>query len=310
MKKLLSTISTFRREIWSKPSNRDEKRKFCFAPELQRNIDFTHVKNLDSEMKDGWLPELPALIFAAENVNENMGREMQLLDINGVEIPLKKRNQYWLVVDSQHRLNYWADKMTSCPIEEAILEIPSIHITLRPGETLADYIIKINNGKTWETCQYIKSAANINPGCELLDRYRKYSLTKQNVEEIGKFSITTLNLIYYGSEKIVNKTKAEKIMKGLTTVPVGYNIKRGDRFIKLCNDKFCGIYTGRKELINSFNALRNELGADEPAFEIFNALTPGDIASMMVPKSKTKYILSESKVWEVLKRTQERINIS
>lgn len=314
MKKLLSTLSTFRKEIWSKPSNRDEKRKFCFSPELNREVDMKYsTENLTLRLKDGWREEEPAKIYAAENVCENMEKNIQLLDINGVEIPPEKYAEYWLVVDGQHRLNTWADMMSSCPPEEAKFEIPSVHITLKPGEKLVQYLVEINDRKNWETKQYLQVAAHLNPDNPILSRYSsklKSSLSRATMEP-GKYALRCLNLAYYRSAGAIGKSLAEKIVNKdkYTDIvfPGGYNIERGDRFISICETKFKGIYCGGKELITVFNELSNELGSDDKAFKVFDSLTLSDISLMLVPKTKTKSVLSEPKIREVINKVRERV---
>lgn len=313
MSKKTTTGPALRKELWTTPTNRPgERRRLCYSPELNREIGKSHAKDLEKELGDVWLEEEPAKIYFAENVESNMGRFIQLLDINGFEIPPEDFPMYHLVIDGQHRSWQWADMMSTREPSEAILEIPSVHITLLPGETLVQYLVKINKRKNWELSQYIKTAKNLSPGNEVLSRY--YTLLKpsdsRSLMVEGKYSMTALNLIYYGNPRAIDKGKAEKIMNGLLPVPTqGLSLKRGDRFIEITGEKFKGYYSGGKELALGFNDLRNELGNDEAAFKVLESLTPLDISKMMVVK-KSKTLIDKDKVWQVLQEVSGRVHIS
>lgn len=310
MSKKTTTSPALRKELWTSPTNRvGEKRKICFAPELNRGVNREHSKSLEKELSGGWVSELPAKIFAAEDVRGNIGKDIQLLDINGFEIPPENFPMYYLVLDGQHRSLCWADMMSTRESSEAILEIPSVYITLSPGETLVQYLVKINKRRNWELSQYVKTAKNLNPGNEVLSRYssRLKSTDSRSLMEEGKYSMTALNLIYYGNPTAINKSKSEKIMNGLLPVPTeGLSLKRGDRFIEITEKKFKGYYSGGKELALGFNNLRNELGNDEDAFKVLESLDPVDIAGMMVSK-KTKVVIDKDKVWQVLSAVKDRL---
>lgn len=309
MKKLLTVNELSRPELWTTPIDGGEKRKLCFAPEINRDTDYKHVEKLKDELGKGWKKEHSALIFPAEDVEREVGRKIKLLDIKGLELEEKSLKEYYLVIDGQHRSWCWADMMTTLEPEDVILEIPSMNITLLPGETLFGYLSGINTSKkNWDLKQLTKGGSNTHPESEILKIYteRFKSNNLRGVALEGKFSMTSLNLFFFGNPTFINSSYMDKINRNIIDPPTkkdGLKLEKGKRIISIIEVKFKGHYYGGKELAFGINDFFNEIGEDEKAFEILESLEQSDVNSMFGTKKTT----SREAVFEKLKEVALRV---
>lgn len=303
-----------RKHLYTNPEGGKGKRKVCFCPKLNRTINWkdSRLKPLMRSLKGGWTKDHPAIVFPAEDVETNLGTtgSYTFYDINGKEIPESELHLYYLVLDAQHRIASLSELLEAGEAPEGNSNVfPSKFPEFQAGENIAKYLERINGTvEAWKSGQYVSTLYNLNPGNELLERYSKWIRVEDgSPEDKKKFPLATLNLIYYANKGIINDTTLKKIVRGEAAVPLGYNIKDGDRFINLLLSKFTApkVYSSRY-LSEYFIGLKNTLGSAEAAFKVFEKLTVSHIADMQKPCGKSFSLIPE-KAEEILQNLSKKV---
>jgi len=287
----------------------NETRKVAFAKGINREVNFANVKKLLADMthKGYRKAEMVQVIRVEEAIANG---DIILVGINGDEIVKENANDYYLIIDGQHRV--YAASMLNCEREkkgERTFQVPGILIELAENETIAEYISAVNITKMpWKTDDYIRGAANVKQE-ELLARYKELIKSEDNP---NGFPLSTLNIIYCNNPKAMNKTSLSLLCQGKDEKGRGkvkkpiipaHNIERGNRFIVLCRDKgFSDKDISKRYLSERFSDLFNE-GGEDKAFNIFSQITPNDCQAMHNYKGN----LIEDKVIEQFKLIENRI---
>ena len=279
-----------RQEVFTEPEGTGQKRKICFCPTLQRPVIEKHVNELIPYLKEGWRKDRLAIVFPAEDVEKNMGKKYTLYDISGLEIPESCLGSYWLALEGQHRIKALSKGIEAGSIQSVYIDFPSTTASLRPGETLAQWLESYNGPiEKWKPSQYVSTAYNLTPDSEILQKYSMWvQRGDKTIEDSKKFPLSTLNLIYYGDSKAINEVKLKKICSGELNVPIGYNLKDGDKFIEIVTKKFSNPkHYQARYLAQGWLKIKNILGSTEKSFKVLESLTDSDIASMIKPFTKS-----------------------
>lgn len=221
----------------------NENRKVAFAKGINREVNFANVKKLlaDMTLKGYRKAEMVQVIRAEEAIANG---DIILVGINGDEIVKENANDYFLIIDGQHRV--YAASMLNRECEkqgEHTIQVPGILIELAENETIAEYISAVNITKMpWKTDDYVRGAANVKQE-KLLARYKELIKSEDNP---NGFPLSTLNIIYCNNPKAMNKTSLSLLCQGKDEKGRGnvkkpiipaHNIERGNRFIALCKEK-------------------------------------------------------------------------
>lgn len=285
----------------------NETRKAAFAKGINREVNLGNVKAILAEMRvKGYRKAEMVQVIRAEEVIEN---GMVLVDINGNEISKEDAIGYYLIIDGQHR-TYAAAFLNEELQEkgEPTFKVPGILVELKEGETVAEYISSINITKNpWKTDDYIRGAANVVQN-ELLVRYKELIKSKDNP---NGFPLSTLNLIFCNNPKAIDKEGLSLLCQGEKTkgkaqkdIIPSHNIGRGNKFIKLCEEKgFTTKDISKRYLAERFSSYFNESGGEEKAFAIFNEITDDDRKAMYNDKGS----LTESNVIERFRLIKGRL---
>ena len=133
-------------------------------------MNFANVKKLLAEMEvKGYRKAEMVQVLKAEEV---IGRDdIVLVGIDEKEISPEAANQYFLIIDGQHR--FYAASMLNYELEEKgepTIQVPGMLAELTGNETVAEYISAVNITKNpWKTNDYVRGAANVKQE-ELLTR--------------------------------------------------------------------------------------------------------------------------------------------
>lgn len=192
-------------------------------------------------------------------------------------------------MDGQHRTiaatlyNEWAIEN-----DKEVINVPAIEVELQEGETIAEYINEINiTKKEWTTPDYVQGAANINPNDEFLQRYNELIKSEKNP---NGYSISTLNLIFCGTNNAISKSdfsllcsgKVEKGKKVRKDIIPAHNMEAGNKFIEICKEKgFEDKDIAKRYLPTQFNNIKTKAGNVSEAFKVFQSITPNDKEAML-----------------------------
>lgn len=267
----------------------DEKRKPAFAS-FNRTVNIKNVQIILEKIKvKGYRKGEPIQVIKAEDALR-MGI-ISLFDLNKLGIPLNKINDYYLILDGQHRTiavalyNMWAKENG----EDEIL-IPAIEVDLINGETITEYCNEINITKReWSREDYVNGAASVHNDDPLLKRYNELIKTE---ERPNGFSLSTLNLIFTGGRGLAKKDlellcsgARKKGRNELVDIIPCYNLEIGNWFIDICTAKnFKTSEIKKRYLIEEFNKIAINKRSPEIAKKVFESITPDDI-SMMTNKN-------------------------
>ena len=268
----------------------NETRKAAFAKGINREVNFANVKKLLAEMEvKGYRKAEMVQVLKAEEV---IGRDdIVLVGIDEKEISPEAANQYFLIIDGQHR--FYAASMLNYELEEKgepTIQVPGMLAELTGNETVAEYISAVNITKNpWKTNDYVRGAANVKQE-ELLTRYKELIKSDNNPNGIP---LSTLNLIYCNNSKAISKTDLSQLCqgkdekgRGKNPIIPAYNIERGNRFMELCKEKgFTDKDISKRYLAERFSCFYNK-GGEQEAFRMFEGITPDDLKAMHNGKGK------------------------
>lgn len=259
----------------------NEVRSAAFAKGINRDVNLANCKKILADIKkNGYRQAEIIQVVKAETVLSK--GDLTLVDINDNVITKENAQNYFLVLDGQHRV--FATSLYN--EEEGItpIDVPAIEVILGENETVAEYITAINITKTeWKTQEYVKGAANVQES-DLLNRYKELIKDEKNPEG---YSLSTLNLIYCDNSKAITKTDFSLLCQGKSKkgksqkdIIPAHNIARGNKFIDLCIRKgFEQKEIAKRYLIEQFNNMKTAKNEDY-AFQVFEAITANDVKAM------------------------------
>lgn len=238
----------------------------------QKKIAF--VKNnrpIDSKKVDGFIALIannkyekvfPIIVVEAKKLIE---AGYTITDIKGNELTEEEAEDYFVILDGQHRSTAFAKLFATGKYAEAI---PNVYV--RDIENIGEYLVDINNvGSSWSRPDKIMVAA-------LTTKEQLF----QNVATLLNegFNPSTAILIYTGknlSDKQVNKAlQGEEV-----TLPkdAEIDIARGDKFINLCKAANISVpYLTKRYFIKGFNSYAKVHGEGQ-AFKALNNLKNLDL---------------------------------
>lgn len=284
-------------------------RKVAFAKGINRAINLGNVEKILAMMKvKGYRRAEQIQVIKAEDAIK--AGDISLVDINERDIKPEDAAQYFLVLDGQHRAmaatlyNKWAEEN-----EKEMIDVPAIEVELHGNETIAEYINEINiTKKEWSTPDYVRGAANINPNNDFLKRYSELIKNEKNPDG---YPISTLNLIFCGTNNAISKSdfsllcsgKEEKGKLVKKHIIPAYNMKVGNRFIQICKERgFSDKDIAKRYLISQFNDTKTIAGGADEAIKIFQSITLNDKEAMFNRNGN----LDESLVREQFEKIRER----
>lgn len=288
------------------------KRKAAFAKGINRTINLGNMDKILAMMKvKGYRKaEMIQVVKAEEAIKTG---DITLVDINGKEISSSEAKKYFLVLDGQHRTiatsfyNSWLKDEN-----QKTIEIPAFIVELHQDETIAEYINDINiTKKEWDTPDYVRGAANINPENEFLKRYNELIRNENNP---NGYPISTLNLIFCGSNNAISKGDFSLLCSGKeqkgknTKKPIipAYNIEVGNRFIQICKEKgFDDKAIAKRYLITEFNGIKTTTSSVDKAYDALKAITSNDREAMFNSYNK----LDEQLVMDQFRKISKRLKI-
>lgn len=284
----------------------DKVRNAAFAKGINRDVNLANAKKICADIKaHGYRQaELIQVLPAEEIVGKG---DLTLVDINDNTITAETAQHYYLVLDGQHRI--YATSLHNGEKDAISIQVPAIIVEFSGCETVAEYITAINVTKTeWKPLDYVRGAANVR-NHPLLLRYKELIKCEENPTG---FSLSTLNIIFCGNAKAMNKTdlsllcqgKLKKGSKDMKDIIPSHNIERGNRFIDLCKEQgFSMKDIAKRYLAEQFQNFRNERD-DETAFKIFGAVTENDRTAMYNGKGS----LAEDKVIQQFDAIKSRLS--
>lgn len=259
-----------------------EVRNAAFAKGINRDANLANAKKIYADIKaHGYRQAELVQVLPAEKAVVN--GDITLVDINNNIITAENARYYYLVLDGQHRI--FATSLYNGEKDVTAIQVPAIIVELANDETVAEYISAINVTKAeWKPLDYVRGAANVQQTA-LLIRYKELIKSEENP---NGFPLSTLNLIFFGNSKELNKSdlsllcqgKTEKGVKTKKKIVEGESIERGNRFINLCiRLGFRHKDIAKRYLIERFEKLRNSKN-EEYAFRVFESITPNDRQAM------------------------------
>lgn len=178
----------------------NEVRNAAFAKGINRDVNLANAKKICADIKaHGYRQAELIQVLPAEIATAN--GDITLVDINNNTITAESAKNYYLVLDGQHRI--FATSSYNKENDVTPIQVPAIIVKLNDGETVAEYISAINVTKAeWKPLDYVRGAANVQQ-TELLLRYKELIKCEENP---NGFPLSTLNLIFFGNSKELNKS--------------------------------------------------------------------------------------------------------
>lgn len=280
----------------------NETRKPAFAF-FNRDVNIKHADLIFEKMKNnGYRGSSPIQVINAEKSGLD-----ELVDFEGKQIQKIDFENYYLVIDGQHRTRAVA-KYNQWLIERLRpqIEVPAIFAAINDGESIVSYLNEINvTIKEWTKEDFLIGAANVNDEVPLLQRYKELIKKPSNLNGIP---LSTLNKIYCNGSGLTKtdfvllcygKTKKGKANKKI--IPP-HDITTGDKFLELCKKAtFKAPEIAKRYLASEFNALITEYDKSV-AIKVFELITPDDAAAML----NKLFHLDEEKVTAQIKLVKER----
>lgn len=246
-------------EVWNEEKKKSDNiaKRIAFVKN-NRPIDRKKVDAFMKLFSEGkYEKAYPIIAIEAKKLQE---AEYVVTDVNGNEITEEVDN-YFVILDGQHR----ATALMQIASTGKGNQIPNVHLKEINAESVAEYLVDINNvGTSWTAKDKMIVAALT----------KKDELFENIAERLKEgFNPSTAALIY--TKKKIGATLLNKILKGKEyNLPQGavIDIERGNKFINICKSAGMGInkLTNRFYIggFNQFATARN----DEDAFEALNNL--------------------------------------
>lgn len=182
-------------------------------------------------------------------------------DMKGKELSLEEAENYFVILDGQHRGMAFAKLIA---VGENY-EIPNVH--MRNVENVGEYLVDINGtGTSWSSKDRLVVAA-------LTTEEHKELFTNIAALINEGFNPSTSAIIYTG--KKLSKRLIDTALKGENiTLPkdANVNIQRGERFIMLCKAANISVtFITKRYFIDGFNCHAESIGEEE-AFKALEAM--------------------------------------
>lgn len=182
-------------------------------------------------------------------------------DMKGKELSLEEAENYFVILDGQHRGTAFAKLIAA----GENYEIPNVHV--RNVENVGEYLVDINGtGTSWSNKDRLVIAALTTEGHKEL-----FTNIAALINE--GFNPSTSAIIYTG--KKLSKRLIDTALKGENiTLPKDANvdIQRGERFITLCKAANISItFITKRYFIDGFNCHAESIGEEE-AFKALEAM--------------------------------------
>ena len=259
-------------------------KKLAFV-ENNRPIDSKKVGTFISIISDGkYEKAYPVIVIPAASLVE---QGYTVKDIEGKPIPQEEAEDYFVVLDGQHRSIAFA--RINATGETRV--IPNVRI--KEKENVGEYLVDINRVGNWNTKDKITVAALVNKEDELLNVMAK------RMEE--GFNPSTLGLIY-AKKKLSDKATSLALKGEEYSLPQGaeINIERGNKFITLC--QMAGIEVKditKRYFIEGFEGYSSAT-SEEKAFE-----AQGKLGSLEDKAKKFKAVKSGNDFITLLKKASK-----
>ncbi len=187
----------------------NEVRNAAFAKGINRDVNLANTKKICADIKThGYRQAELVQVLPAEKAVVN--GDITLVDINNI-ITSENARYYYLVLDGQHRI--FATSLYNGEKDVTAIQTPAIIVELANDETVAEYISAINVTKAeWKPLDYVRGAANVQQTA-LLIRYKELIKSEENP---NGFPLSTLNLIFFGNSKELNKSDLSLLCQGKT----------------------------------------------------------------------------------------------
>lgn len=184
-----------------------------------------------------------------------------IYDMKGKELSLEEAENYFVILDGQHRGTAFAKLIA---VGENY-EIPNVHV--RNVENVGEYLVDINGtGTSWSSKDRLVVAA-------LTTEEHKELFTNIAALINEGFNPSTSAIIYTG--KKLSKRLVDNALKGENiTLPKDANvdIQRGKRFITLCKAANISVaFITKRYFIDGFNCHAESIGEEE-AFKALDAM--------------------------------------
>lgn len=236
----------------------DVQKKIAFVknnrPIDSKKVDkFIHIISTDKYEK-----AYPIIVIDAKYLIE-LG--YTVYDMKGKELSLEEAENYFVILDGQHRGTAFAKLIA---VGENY-EIPNVHV--RNVENVGEYLVDINGtGTSWSSKDRLVVAA-------LTTEEHKELFTNIAALINEGFNPSTSAIIYTG--KKLSKRLIDTALKGENiTLPkdANVNIQRGERFITLCKAANISVtFITKRYFIDGFNCHAESIGEEE-AFKALEAM--------------------------------------
>lgn len=244
---------------------------------------FIHIISTDKYEK-----AYPIIVIDAKFLIE---LDYTVYDMKGKELSLEEAENYFVILDGQHRGTAFAKLIA---VGENY-EIPNVHV--RNVENVGEYLVDINGtGTSWSSKDRLVVAA-------LTTEEHKELFTNIAALINEGFNPSTSAIIYTG--KKLSKRLIDTALKGENiTLPkdANVNIQRGDRFITLCKAANISVtFITKRYFIDGFNCHAESIGEEE-AFKALEAMQ-----NLQLTDEKLKEIKDEKHFIGLLKEAAATI---
>lgn len=282
-----------------------ESRKPAFAV-INRDIVVPFVIEVSKSIeKWGYFEGEEVLVIAAD---DEKCQSIKLVDINRGEIPDDKRQEYFVIVEGQHRtVAVGMFNFQNKDNPEKQIAVPAVTMKLRENETFSERVDTINRNKfPWGTPDFVRSAANLKPDIDLLQFYKDNIKTKTNPDG---FPISVLNWMCTPSKDSLTKKDFSDLCSGKATKGNGkrniipeHNIQDAKLFIETClNAGFEISHINKRYIIERFKGLVVQLSSHSEAIKVLARFNKDDVE--YVKKGRT---LDDDKLAEKFDEVKER----
>ncbi|WP_289743852.1 hypothetical protein [Muribaculum intestinale] len=129
-------------------------RNAAFAKGINRDVNLANAKKICADIKvHGYRQAEFIQVLPAEKAIAN--GDITLVDINDNSITAENAQNYYLVLDGQHRI--FATSLYNGEKDATAIQVPAIIVELASDETVAEYISAINVTKTeWKPLDYVR----------------------------------------------------------------------------------------------------------------------------------------------------------
>ena len=281
----------------------EDIRKPAFT-NVNRHVDDLSVKNIRKDITQyGYYDGEEIQVLKAESEKCS---KLTLTDIHGDNILVEDRDQYYAIMDGQHRVHAVALHNSEIEFDESRhLKVPAKLVELN-NQTYTERLNAINRlKKPWGTNDYIVGASNLNPENKLLTFY------KENIKENNNngYPRSVLNMIFTSSRDSIKRKDFIDLCAGKTKKSRGnkdiipaFNLEAGLEFINTCKEiGFKDKHINKRYIIENFLDLNKVTGSHKDSIAILKTLNPDDIAELLTDSER----INEDKLIEKFRELRE-----